>query len=61
MQVFSGLLKYLFSEADVSEAFLNRFKLLLVQFAGDNVLHHFAVLTVDVPAGAHYDCYRLFP
>lgn len=48
------MLKYLFSKADVSEAFLNCVKLVLVQFAGDDVLHHFAVLAVNVPADAHY-------
>lgn len=41
---------YLFSKADISEALLNCVKLLRVQFAGDNVLHHFAVLAVNIPA-----------
>lgn len=42
--------RYLFGEADVSEALLDGVKLLGVEFAGDNVLHHPAVLTFDVPA-----------
>lgn len=45
------LFEYLFSEANVGETLLNGIKLLLVQFTGDNVLHYFGVLTVDVPAG----------
>lgn len=43
-------LRYFFSEADNSEAVLNGVELLRVEFAGDDVLHHSAVLTVDVPA-----------
>lgn len=53
--IFDGVLNYLFSKADISEALLNCVKLLLVQFAGDNVLHHFAVPAVNIPADAHYD------
>lgn len=44
-------LKYLFGKADVSETLLDGVKLLGVEFAGDDVLHHPAVLTFDVPAG----------
>lgn len=52
--MFDRVLKYLFGKADISEALLDCVKLLLVQFAGDNVLHDFAVLTVDIPTHAHY-------
>lgn len=47
---FGRVLNDLFGEADISEALLNCVKLLLVQFAGDDVLHHSAVLTVNIPA-----------
>lgn len=47
----SKVLRYLFSEADNSEAVLNGVELLRVELAGDDVLHHPAVPAVDVPAG----------
>lgn len=46
-----SVLKYLFSKADISEALLNGVKLLGVEFAGDDVLHHSAGLTFNIPAG----------
>ena len=52
---FDWYVWYLFSKANISEALLNGVKLLFVQFAGDDVLHHCAVLTVDIPADEHYD------
>lgn len=45
----SGL-RYFFSEADNSEAVLNGVELLRVELAGDDVLHHPAVLLVNIPA-----------
>lgn len=46
-----SVLKYLFGKADVSEALLDGVKLLRVEFAGDDVLHHSARLTINIPAG----------
>lgn len=46
-----SVLKYLFGKANISEALLNGIKLLGVEFAGDNVLHHSAGLTFNIPAG----------
>lgn len=46
---------YLFCKADISEALLNGIKLLFILFPWHNVLHHFAVLTVNVPADSCYD------
>lgn len=48
----SGL-RYFFSEADNSEAILNGVELLGVELAGDDVLHHSAVLIVNIPAQRH--------
>ena len=42
---------HLLGEADDSEAVLDLVELLLVQFAGHDVVHHLAVLTVNVSAG----------
>lgn len=46
----TSVIKYLFGKADISEALLDGVELLSVEFAGDDVLHHPAVLTFDVPA-----------
>lgn len=50
--------EYLFGEADVSETLLDGVKLLCVEFAGDDVLHHPAVLTFDVPAERNIVAFR---
>lgn len=49
---------YFFGEADNSETVLDGVELLRVELAGDDVLHHPAVLAVDVPVG-HMRCWFL--